>query len=116
MRRALTIAALLAASAAGAQEPALRYDPRTAADKTTFVLLYARTSHCMRQASVAMLRQGVRQPETIRAFSVGTCGKTLRGWLVTRDGFTEAQAATTLDHMARRAIDAAQQPPDFIIL
>lgn len=113
---AAAVAILTALQPAQAAEPPIAYDPARSIKQGQFLQLYARTATCMRQATVAILRQGVREQFPIRSFVVGTCGGNLRVWLVTQDGYSQAEVETLLNHMAGRALEAATQPPSHIFI
>lgn len=97
-------------------EPQIEYDVQKARDRDTFLKLYAQTAACMREGSVAMLRQGLRDRGDIQAWTVQTCGRTLVYWLTDRLNMTEKQVSAMLTSMSEKALDAALRGPDAIIV
>lgn len=92
----------------------IQYDPRAARDRDLFLTIYAQAAACMREGSVAMLRQGSRQSEDIRSFTGSACSRTLHGWLTDKEGMSERQADLFVDHMTGKALAAALRGPDSI--
>jgi hypothetical protein len=111
---AILTALALALAVLAAQAQPIAYDAKSI-KQGQFLTLYVRTAKCMQQGTAAMLRQGVREPAPIQAFTIGTCGPSLRGWLITQDGMSQADADGLLAHMAARALQAATDPLVIIL-
>jgi hypothetical protein len=108
MYKAILLAlALLGASASTLAKPVAptEYEPNLAFKREIFTGLFIKTRRCMSAGTVAMLRQEVRDRDTILDFTTRTCGQQLFVFLRDDTGQTPKQAAAFIDAMAERTLN-----------
>lgn len=98
-RTALVSVLVLGAATAGAQA-LLRFDNQTRANRETFDRLFAQTVQCLQTATLAILRQGVRDPVAVQQFNLGFCGRPMHEHLTLRMGWDPKDSQALLRRLS----------------
>lgn len=116
---------LVAARSGRAAQPAparptasreLNYDVQEERNAELLRVSAAQAAACMREGSVAQLRQGIRDREAIQAWTAAVCGGPLFSFMTKQLGRPAAEVNAYVNALAGQALNAALRGPDAIIV
>lgn len=87
--------------------PGVSYDARLAAQREVMLRIMYNVSVCMRQGTVAMLRNGQRDRAVITDANISLCGGYLKSFLADEVGYTPAQVSYILKGMSDYRVNQA---------